>query len=196
MKRNLFKGIYVIFALFLALLIFLNSYFLSKIDSSISSFFKLFNHPLLISLMIKFNLITNFYLFLMLVIVVFVYFIYFKKEREAFLSSFALVFGIILSYLFKVIIRKSRPESDFLVENSYGFPSSHATISTILFLIFMFYIMPNIKEKKSRFFLFVFSLFLFLITLFNRLILGVHWFSDVIGGVLLGILVFFFVKKI
>ncbi len=88
----------------------------------------------------------------------------------------------VLSLILKYLIGRPRP-FDFL--EGYAFPSSHATI---YFFIFAF--MADRNEKYKWWFLGIAVL-----VGLSRLLLGVHYLSDVIGGALLGIGLYLWWKK-
>ncbi len=108
-----------------------------------------------------------------------------RKTRDyGIILLLALVITAILGEgVLKNIIKRNRP---FIVLNdlklliplpgSYSFPSGHTASSFTAFGVFYFL---NLKYKWPVFFT------AFLIA-FSRIYLGVHYFSDIIGGVILG----------
>ncbi len=122
-----------------------------------------------------------------------IFFVFYRKNwREFFVVFFtgglAIVFDLILKYL----IHASRPFLSLpniyplFPEAGYAFPSGHAAVfSAIAFAIYF-------KHKKAGF---VFMFFAFLIGL-ARIVAGVHFPIDILGGFILGALVALFVNKI
>lgn len=98
-------------------------------------------------------------------------------------------FGEILLVALKEIFARPRPEAVELIQ-AYGssFPSGHVFTGTIFWLI-VGYIFTG-AETKRKWLWGVTALFTALI-IGSRVILAVHWFSDAVGGLLLGVLWFF-----
>lgn len=69
----------------------------------------------------------------------------------------------------------------------FGFPSGHTAIAMVLFLILAPYV--NSKHKI------IFGLLVFFVGL-SRVVLGVHYVSDVLGGLLVGSIAVMLVKSI
>jgi undecaprenyl-diphosphatase len=110
----------------------------------------------------------------------------FNKKILFFLTSSFLAGSLIL--ITKELFQRARPEN--LIESGFSFPSGHTTISIIFFggLISFFF---NQMKTNSKVFLSLISVVSVLIISFSRLYLGVHWFSDILGGIFFGAFVLF-----
>ncbi|NLE07097.1 MAG: phosphatase PAP2 family protein [Parcubacteria group bacterium] len=114
--------------------------------------------------------------------------LYIRKYKVFILPLFVSVFGSTLTVLvFKQIFYRARPLSEaFYLETSLSFPSAHTAVATALYglLIYILY-----KSKlKSKFLLIAGLCLLIFLIGFSRLYLGVHYFSDVLMGYLLGLI--------
>lgn len=112
-----------------------------------------------------------------------------KKRKES--LDFAL--GIIGVWIFneslKTIFKRERPSIDRLLNPSgYSFPSGHAMIFLSFVILLSYYILLDFKNKNmSRLITLLLFIYAGLVGM-SRVYLGVHYFSDVIGGWLAGIL--------
>ena|SRR3989344_3572755 len=104
-----------------------------------------------------------------------------KKEKRLnlFLKLWAgFISAGVISYILKVIIDRPRPLISLLEKSMSSFPSGHATVIFTIFII-LFY---NLNKYKYLW------LFLAVLTGFSRIYLGVHYFTDVIGGFIIGLI--------
>jgi membrane-associated phospholipid phosphatase len=88
----------------------------------------------------------------------------------------------------KVIDRPRPPVAYHLVaESDASFPSGHATGSAAFFLALALVLSPTLRRRASQVALVVGALLLAGLIGFARLLLGVHWVSDVTAGWLIGV---------
>ena len=118
--------------------------------------------------------------------------VFLQKKKEILSIFFSGVLAWVLAYILKFLFHTPRPFDTFfqvynlLPETGYAFPSRHATFFMALaFSIFLIHKTPG--------YLFIF--FALLIGL-ARIIAGVHFPIDILGGFVLGVMVAYFVKNI
>ena len=102
----------------------------------------------------------------------------------------------LLSFITKYLINRPRPiEALIKMPTSYSFPSGHTLTSIVFYLTLCYLITINFKDYK-RYLIMLLTLILIFIIALSRVYLGVHYFSDVIGGLILGILCEIFVIRV
>ncbi|HEY0900351.1 MAG TPA: phosphatase PAP2 family protein [Sphingobacteriaceae bacterium] len=113
-----------------------------------------------------------------------------RYRREAFFVLLTSVSGLISGGT-KLLIRRPRPTEDLvtIVEQADGlsFPSGHVTLY-VIFFGFVALLSLRLKRfpRKLRFFILALSLFMILSIPLSRTYLGAHWFTDVLGGFIIG----------
>lgn len=112
-----------------------------------------------------------------------------KNRQNAKYIALNLILVFLLNRILKAIIARPRPNVLRLVyESGYSFPSGHAMVSMGFygFLIYLTYI--NIKNNKIKYPLIIALSLLILFIGISRIYLGVHYATDVIGGIIIAIL--------
>ncbi len=89
--------------------------------------------------------------------------------------------------LVKQLVVRSRPESAIVEIGGYSFPSGHTTMATAMAFALYFILSGKTQNRTVKACLFLIALGWSLLIALTRLYLGVHWFSDVIGGFGLGL---------
>jgi undecaprenyl-diphosphatase len=96
-----------------------------------------------------------------------------------------------LSYMLKIVIHRPRPvgASAFLHGETFSFPSGHALGSLVGYGMLAYVIGANwLESRRARLRLAIATAVLVIAIGISRLYLGVHYFSDVVGGYAVGIL--------
>ena len=116
-----------------------------------------------------------------------------KNKRIPLRICINLVIVFLSSQLFKIIFRRPRPDGLALTTASgFGYPSGHAMVSLAYFGFLTYLLCKNAKSKLVKVLLITLCIIMVLLIGFSRIYLGVHYFSDVIGGFLLGTTYFMF----
>lgn len=121
---------------------------------------------------------------LIIVILLTIYLSLLNKHKEINLLYVLVFLDLLIVYSLKHIIGRIRPDNLFLT--TLSFPSGHATMGVVLFgfIFFLFY--------KNNKFISIISLLLFIFMGFSRIIINIHWFTDVLAGYFLGLSILFF----
>ncbi len=121
-----------------------------------------------------------------------------KKEREAALFIFCAGWAsMLVNFVIKLIFTKTRPDVllDLLYENrewlvletlpKNTFPSDHAAMAFAIATATM--IRGIKKERKHLIYLWVLLYVMACIMAFGRIMIGIHWPTDIIAGVVVGV---------
>jgi len=113
-----------------------------------------------------------------------------RTDRRRAVAVLALTAGAALVHsLLKVLIGRPRPTfADPLVHlASQAFPSGHATNSTVVYGTLLLLMLPRIGPAAGRRLLTLGVAVLVAGVAASRVLLGAHWLTDVVGGLLLGL---------
>ena len=107
----------------------------------------------------------------------------FKVDKEIIILGAFYIFVVAIYLLFEKVIINYRPILiDGKLEASY--PSSH-TLMSICILVSSIIINKRIFDNKYTKIMNIFSILLMLVIVVGRLISGIHWFTDIIGGIII-----------
>lgn len=118
-----------------------------------------------------------------------------QYKKEAFFLVLTLLSGLVSSSV-KILINRPRPTGDMvrIIEKAtrQSFPSGHVLFYVVYFgfLTLLMYHLSSVP-KYARLTISIVSLFLIFTVPVSRVYLGAHWFTDVVGGGLLGIVCLF-----
>jgi membrane-associated phospholipid phosphatase len=158
------------------------------IDLSVQTYLSSIHTPALTKF---FLIITNVFEIIPLVLIVLlisilIYRWYGFKNWILFVGTFGV--GEVLVLFLKTIFNIDRPLYGFVVETSKSFPSGHATAVTVVFVM-LTYILARNFSRFYKILFYIVAVTIVTLVSFSRLYLGVHWFSDVFGGIVLGLIV-------
>jgi len=108
-----------------------------------------------------------------------------KRWRYALISTVAILGSVGLQVGIKALVQRARPVN--LLETGYSFPSGHALSSIVFVSLLIYSFKDDFKNKITRYVLIILFSSFFLAVAVSRMILHVHWFSDVIAGISLGV---------
>jgi membrane-associated phospholipid phosphatase len=87
----------------------------------------------------------------------------------------------------KSLVQSPRPLNMIIVASDYSFPSGHTVGSIIFSGLLAYFAWQHWKTNKPRAVIIVTVASVAAVVGFDRIYLNVHWFSDVLGGGLLGV---------
>lgn len=129
-----------------------------------------------------FKIITNLGSFWGILIVIFLVFL--VNRKVSYICLGASIIQTSLNRVIKAIVRRPRPNVDvFIRESNFSFPSGHAMAITCLYGLLIYYLYKS--EIRYRKLLIVICFLIIVLVSLSRVYLGVHYFSDIIGGILL-----------
>lgn len=117
-----------------------------------------------------------------------------RRYRHSFLVFAGIIAGYGVSEIMKLLVRRNRPDIFYALikENGFSFPSGHATVSVVFYGIIAYLLYKIARYRWQKLIIILCALSLVFCIGFSRMYLGVHWFSDVLAGWLLGLSVLFF----
>ena len=101
--------------------------------------------------------------------------------------SLAVALGNEASKLLKNLFDRPRPDLEHLVNvSSYSYPSGHAMVGMIVYFLIAYFLIEETKSKTAKMSIVLLAAILLLLIGASRIILQVHYPSDVFGGYALG----------
>ena len=129
--------------------------------------------------------IFNDKILLLIMVLLSAFLFWIKEAKKAIFIFFSTGFGGLILFIIKYTVQRVRPLPD--VFDGYSFPSGHSTIVVVFFISLLFVI----NKKK---FLSMLAIFAIIAVPVSRVVLGAHFISDVVAGLLLGSIVVDFMK--
>ncbi len=193
MKRNLLITTLITFII---AFILLGNYVahdpVPKLDHDISLMIQKYHSDIMDAVMLGVSFFGELPYSLLMVVIVSMIFFKFKYRRESYFILSILLSGLIILGV-KNLINRPRPTAFYVrlveINRFQSFPSGHV-MSYVVFFGFMIILMKHLPDipKVVRKMVSYISAFYVLTIGFSRIYLGAHWFSDTIGGLLLGLI--------
>ena len=141
-------------------------------------------HPWLAGTMRDFSGLGSTVVLTLFTVATVVYLALFSSRAMAFLVATSVVTGALLVSVFKTAFGRLRPDAVFaeLVTPGLSFPSGHASMSALVFLTIGALIAASRSRVNERIYILATAALLALLVGASRVLLGVHWATDVLGG--------------
>lgn len=158
-----------------------------KMDMWVNQKMVFLQSAVLNKIMLILTAIASPYTLLALVLLLLVFLVIKRKRYLVLLFFFSLAGGALFDLLIKSWVHRMRPLMELLQVSGYSFPSGHAVLSTIFFGLLIYAFKDYFTNKILKAVYIGVNIFLFMLIGFSRVYLGVHWLSDVLAGICLGI---------
>jgi undecaprenyl-diphosphatase len=115
--------------------------------------------------------------------------LYRRRHSEAAVLSSVVLGGNFLNFCLKHLIQRGRPLFDDPIFSlpSYSFPSGHAMASTVFYGLLSICALINARERYAAYVAVAAAVFMVALVSFSRVYLGLHYLSDVVGGIAEGV---------
>jgi membrane-associated phospholipid phosphatase len=125
---------------------------------------------------------------------IFAVYLFFKNYKRYSVLLLAAMGGDALLVVFtKTLIQSSRPLNGLVSDSGFSFPSGHAAGSIVFCGLLAFFAWHHWNSLRAKTASVTLVVTITSIVAFDRVYLNVHWFSDVLGGCLLGLFWFIFI---
>lgn len=122
-----------------------------------------------------------------------IYFYYNNLKKEFIFLLITILLTYMLNELIKHIVLRKRPIEFFVINmGGFSYPSGHSMNISAFYLTLRYLLADKIKSKIINIFIYI----LILSIAISRVILGVHWPTDVILGLILGYFCYILAKML
>ncbi len=161
--------------------------FISKFDSSVSKYVLSTETPQRTELAKKITRYGDWDIIVYITIISTIIMIFFNNWKVASSTAFGLLIINTATNYLKNFFDSSRPTEMLGSAGGFSFPSGHTTSIIILCFMISWFLVTSISNKWINKLGLIIVMLAGLLVGASRIFLNVHWFSDVIGGVLLSI---------
>lgn len=162
---------------------------LFALDQSIYRQLQLLRNPWLDQILITVTQLGDTFMVTAIACIVQLWLLIRKSWRTALYWGLTIISAAVINTAIKAAVVRARP-GDMMYSGwtAYSFPSGHTTTNIVLYGLLCILLYPCLG-KRSRTIVLCAAMGFALIVAFSRLYLGAHWFSDVLGGVLVSTLI-------
>lgn len=188
MKRKSFWLLVISIITFISILLLFQFNYVESIDVYGKNIQNIFIHP---GFKLPFLTITNI-MSTVGIVVILGFTVYLLRQKDAkkdiILYISAILICLIVTNLIKIIIRRSRPLDMLLDVSGFSFPSSHASISMVVYG-YLIILLKRYYHGKRKIMYTTLCILMILLTGLSRIYFNVHYITDVIAGFSLGLII-------
>lgn len=122
-----------------------------------------------------------------------------NAQKQIYLFIITILSCLTITNLIKLIVKRERPLEQLLEVGGFSFPSSHSSISMVIYGFLILLIRKHYHGKYKNLYIGI-CITLIILTGFSRIYFNVHYITDVIAGFSLGLIILsisnFFFKKL
>ena len=156
-------------------------------DAPVYSFFSQFSN------LAFFRIITEFGGIILLSILLIISFFIFSKKKDWYFLLSMMLLELSSNITLKLFFGRPRPDYFRVIEEtSFSFPSGHSMASTMFYGLMIYFLWQSSIHKNYKILWTIVLFLLILSILISRNCLGVHYSSDILGGVLCSLSLMFF----
>lgn len=149
-------------------------------------------NPIIFEIMKFISFVGSAYFLIPLMIIVIVYTICKRKYYILKLLTISTLGSYIANFILKIIFSRTRPLDYFLVEQGgLSYPSGHSMVTMTFYMTLAYIVSKSIRDKSKKKWIYLFAYTMIILMGISRLYLGVHWPTDVLGGYLIGYVLFY-----
>jgi len=121
-------------------------------DIRVADFFFSLREPWLVGFFSAITILGEWQVIILFVFITLLVLWFLKKRVYIIPLLLSVVGSEAMTYLIKAILRRPRPELAFYLEDSFSFPSGHATIAVAFYGFLLFMFLRFVKTQKSKIF--------------------------------------------
>lgn len=159
---------------------------LATFDRSIIQFVQSFESPFLTAIFRGFSHIGSGYgVTLITLAFCFIAFFFLHEKRKSILFAIAIVSTILFNAWIKTIYERPRPTGlRFMEASGYSFPSGHTMMAVSLYAMIVYLLWRHMKNHRHKVMLICSSFVIAAMIAISRIYVGVHYPTDIMGGIL------------
>lgn len=167
--------------------------FISKLDNFIFKLCDFIRCDFINNLMLFITILGESYTIIILLIAI----LLIKRKTVGYSLLFLTSLSAAINFCLKNLIQRARPIGQFVTNliinykfpSSYSFPSGHSQTSLVFYFMLGYLIINNYYKGKNKKLYLSFFTILPILIMISRVILGVHYFTDVLASLIIAIII-------